>query len=164
MTPRALELSAEARELWIEFHDAVEMSMRPDGHLAAIRDVAGKAAEQACRIAGVLQIVDDLSARVIQADAMTRACELVTWYLNEAERLASEALVPPEVRDARALLAWLHKRKMTTVTAAVLQKSGPGQLRTKARLDPAIEALEAHARLIPIDASRRAWRIEDGSP
>jgi hypothetical protein len=164
LTPRALELSLEARELWIAFHDAVEKSMRPDGHLAAIRDVAGKAAEQACRIAGVLQIVDDLSASVIEADAMTRACDLAAWYLNEAERLASDALVPPEVRDAQALLAWLHKRKMTTVTAAILQKSGPGQLRTKARLDPAIKVLEAQARLMPTDASRRAWRIEGTAP
>jgi Protein of unknown function (DUF3987) len=90
--------------------------MRPDGPLAALRDVAGKAAEQAGRIAGVLQIVDDVSARAVEADAMTRACELATWYLNEAARLASESLVPPVVRDAQTLLAWLHGRHMTTVS------------------------------------------------
>jgi hypothetical protein len=131
LTPRGLELSPGARELWIEFHNTVEKAMRPDGSLARLLDVAGKAAEQAGRIAGVLQIIDHVGASAIGADAMTRACELATWYLNEAERLASEALVPPEVRDAQTLLAWLHQRNMATVTAATLQKSGPGQLRTK---------------------------------
>ena len=112
----------------------------------------------------MLQIVGDTGASVIEADAMTRACELATWYLNEALRLASEARVPPEVRDAQTLLTWLHGRNMTTVTAAILQKSGPGQLRLKARLDPAIEVLEAHAWLVPIDASRRAWAVKGKSP
>ena len=164
LTPKALEMSPEARELWIEFHDAVEKSMRPDGPLAALRDVAGKAAEQAGRIAGVLQIVADPGVSAIGTDAMTRACELATWYLNEAARLAREAHVPPKVRDAQTLLAWLHARRMTTVTAADLQKYGPSPLRIKARLDPAIQVLEAHACLVPTDASRRAWRVEGTAP
>ena len=103
LTPRAMELSPEARELWIEFHDAVETAMRPDGALAALRDVAGKAAEQAGRIAGVLQIMDDAGATDIGADAMERACELTDWHLSEAARLASEALIPPDIRDAQNL-------------------------------------------------------------
>ena len=164
LTPRALDTSPETRELWIEFHDAVEKSMRPDGPLTALRDVAGKAAEQAGRIAGVLQIVDDVSADAIGSEAMTRACELATWYLDEAARLASEALVPPEVRDAQTLLAWLHGRHMATVTAAILQKSGPGPLRHKARLDPAIDVLIEHGWLMSTYASRRAWRVEGTAP
>ena len=164
LTPRALNMSPEARELWIAFHDTVEKSMRPDGPLAALRDVAGKATEQAGRIAGVLQIVDDVSASAVEADAMTRACELATWYLDEAARLASESLVPPVVRDAQTLLAWLHGHHMTTVTAATLQKSGPRPLRFKARLDPAINVLVEHGWLIPTDASGRAWRVEGNAP
>jgi Protein of unknown function (DUF3987) len=145
--------SPRYRELWIAFHDTVERSMRPDGPLAALRDVAGKAAEQAGRIAGVLQIIDDVSASAVEADAMTRGCELATWYLDEAARLASESLVPPVVRDAQTLLAWLHGHHMTTVTAATLQKSGPRPLRFKARLDPAINVLVEHGWLISSRAS-----------
>ena len=69
-------MSPGARELWIEFHNTVEKAMRPDGSLARLLDVAGKAAEQAGRIAGVLQIIDHVGASAIGADAMTRACEL----------------------------------------------------------------------------------------
>ncbi len=159
MTPRTLELSPEARALWIALHDAVEQSMGSDDVLAGLRDVAGKAAEQAARIAGVLQIVDDANANVIETDAMARACELADWYLREAARRAYEMAIPPAVRDAQTLLAWLHARGLETVTAAFVQKHGPGPLRAKARLDPTIETLEAHGWLVPDDSSRRAWRV-----
>ena len=163
LAPRTLELSPQARELWVEFHDAVEMSMRPDGPLAALRDVAGKAAEHAGRIAGVLQIVDDEGASVIETDAMARACELADWDLREAARLANEMAIPPAVRDAQTLLAWLRARGLETVTATFLQKQGPGPLRAKARLNPTIETLEAHGWFVPHISSRRAWRVAGSS-
>jgi hypothetical protein len=163
LTPRAMELSPDGRELWIGFHDAVETGMRPDGALATLRDVAGKAAEQAGRIAGVLQIVDDAGATDIGVDAMARACELMDWHLSEAARVASEALVPPNLRDAKTLLDWLHRKHLETVTAATLQKTGPGSLRHKTRLDPSLGVLEEHGWIIPVDASRRAWRVEGRS-
>ena len=73
---------------------------------------------------------------------MANACELASWYPAEAAKLASEALVPPAIRDAQLLLTWLQRRNTSSVTAADIQKNGPGQLRNKARLDPAIEVLE----------------------
>ena len=164
LTPREIGLSQEARELWIEFHNSVETAMRADGPLAMLRDVAGKAAEQSGRIAGVLQIIDDASATDIGADAMARACELADWHLQEAARLASEALVPPTIRDAQILLDWLHGRGLDNITAAMLQKNGPGPLRRKMRLDPAVNALEEHGWLVPVDLSRRAWRVERPEP
>jgi hypothetical protein len=164
LTPREIGLSQEARELWIEFHNSVETAMRSNGPLATLRDVAGKAAEQSGRIAGVLQIIDDASATDIGADAMARACELADWHLQEAARLASEALVPPTIRDAKILLDWLHGRGFDTITAAMLQKNGPGPLRRKMRLDPAVNALEEHGWLVPVDLSRRAWRVERPEP
>jgi len=160
LTPRALELSPDARAAWITFHDAVEAAMRPDGPLAMLRDVAAKAAEQAARIAGVLTMVEDVNAASIDADAMIRACELADWYLQEAARLAGESNIPPAVRDAQILLDWLHGRGFENVTAATLQKMGPGSIRRKTELDPAIEVLEQHGWLRPVDVSRRAWCIE----
>lgn len=160
LTPRALDLSPEAREFWIEFHNSVEKAMRLDGPLALLRDVAGKAAEQAGRIAGVLQIVDGVNATSIGADAIGRACQLADWHLLEATRLASEALIPSVIRDAQILLDWLHRKGLGAVAAAQLQKEGPGAMRRKTRLDPALASLVEHGWLVPIDVSRRAWRVE----
>lgn len=160
LEPRELVFSSDARRLWIEFHDTVEAAMRPDGLLAALCDVAGKGAEQAARIAGVLQIVEDVNSVQIKSEAMCRAAMIADWYLGEAARLASEAVIPQATRDARNLLDWLHARHPEVVTAADLQKSGPAPLRRKARLDPALAELEAHGWLVANSISRRAWRVE----
>ena len=72
--------------------------MRAGRRFAELQDVAGKAAEQAGRIAGVLAIVDEPDAKDISADAMGRACILMRWYLGEAARLADEHFVPARGR------------------------------------------------------------------
>jgi hypothetical protein len=159
LTPRSLDLSAEARVVWTNFHDEVEANMATDRRFANLRDVAGKAAEQAARMAGVLQIVDERDAATIDGDAMLRACDLMSWYLDEAVRMATEAKIPPEVVDAQTLLDWLNERSIRHVTVSAIQKNGPGPLRRKDKLDPAIDALEAAGWLMPDNASRRAWRV-----
>jgi hypothetical protein len=164
LTPRALDLSAEAREAWTKFHDDVEAGMATKQAFADLRDVAGKAAEQAARIAGVLTIVDDLHATTIDGNAMLRACDLVGWYLNEAVRIASDVKSAPTLQDADLLKQWIIGRGLQHVTATILQKDGPGRLRRKDKLDPAIDALEADGWLIPDGASRRAWRLATAQP
>jgi hypothetical protein len=62
--------------------------MMADGAFEGLRDVAGKAAENAARIAAVLTIVERPDALTIEAEAMAAACELMTWYLAEALRLS----------------------------------------------------------------------------
>jgi hypothetical protein len=133
--------------------------MRPGGRLGALHDVAGKAAEQAARIAGALAIVDAPASSTISEAAMTRGCNLMRWYLDEALRLAEAVEVAQEVEDAQVLLDWLHKQAASHVTATTIQKSGPNRLRQKARMDPAIEALEAAGWLKVDDTSHRAWRV-----
>ena len=73
--------------------------MAPDGALEHLRDVAGKAAENAARIAAVLTLVDKPDASTIEAQAMTAGCELMTWYVGEAPALfwrASAASAPAQ--------------------------------------------------------------------
>ena len=117
LSPRPLRLSNQARRAWINFHDETERDMRSDGRFMNFRDVAGKAAEQAARIAGVLAIIDDRHTQEIGADAMTRGCRLLNFYLGEAVRLASEMRVPEEVKNAQILLDWLHDQKMKSVSS-----------------------------------------------
>ena len=59
LTPPALDLSGDAKDAWIVFHDRIEAAMALDGALEGIRDVAAKAAENAARIAAVLTVVEE---------------------------------------------------------------------------------------------------------
>lgn len=47
LTPKLMRLSAEAKQIWIQFHDDIESELRQDGELADLRDVASKAADNA---------------------------------------------------------------------------------------------------------------------
>ncbi len=141
LTPRVLDLSPEARKIWIAFHDETEGGMGETARFVELCDVAGKAAEQAARVAGVLTMIDDPHSCVISAGVMARGCRLMRWYLSEALRLTDEHHVPQEMTDAQTILKWIRVRGLRQVDAAAIQKSGPGPLRRKERLYPAIEAL-----------------------
>jgi Protein of unknown function (DUF3987) len=104
LTPRALDLSADARSAWVAFHDQIEAAMAADGQLEGLRDVAGKTAENVARVAGVLTMIENSNAAIIGPAAMTNACELMGWYIGEALRLSGHNRLPSPVRNAIKLL------------------------------------------------------------
>ena len=77
LSPRILDFSDEARAAWVMFHDKIEREQKSGQRFAKLRDFAGKAAEQAARIAGVLAITANRDATEIDGDAMLRGCDLV---------------------------------------------------------------------------------------
>ena len=163
LMPRALTLSTGAREAWAVFQDETERAMGEGGRCAELHDVAGKAAEQAGRIAGVLAIIDDWNAEAINLDAMKRACGLGRFYLSEALRLARAYLIPQEVADAQAILDWAKAQKLVNLSARLLQRSGPGPLRRRERLNPAIDVLLTSGWLVPdpkASGKARQWIVK----
>ena len=58
LRPKALTLSADAKRQWIDFYDDVERQSGPAGALRPVADLAAKIAEHACRIAGLLAVVE----------------------------------------------------------------------------------------------------------
>jgi hypothetical protein len=162
LSPRPLRLGTQARQMWIEFHDQVEMETRRDGSLAELKDVAGKAAEQAARIAGVLAIVEEPTANEIQALTMKNALELVTWHLNEALRLAKTARISPKLRNAHLLLDWLQRTSRKTITVREVQRLGPGRLREKDTITAAFDVLRDHGWLSDDRTRKKRWVVVSG--
>jgi hypothetical protein len=117
-------MSDRAKAVWVAFHDETEKAMAPDGALEALRDVAGKAAENAARVAGVLSIVADPDASIIDADAMVAACELMTWYLAEGLRLTGLHRLSAELRNAMRLLEWLQSKRKREITRTEIMQFG----------------------------------------
>jgi hypothetical protein len=62
LEPRTLTISASAKEVWKDFYNRVEIECGPKGRFAGIKDFAGKAGENAARIAGVITLLDSLNA------------------------------------------------------------------------------------------------------
>ena len=103
LEPRVLELSPDARELVASFSDAVEQAQGAGGSLTHITGTASKVAEQACRIAGVLTLWQDINADEVRIKEMESGVELAKFYLSEASRLASAAVVSAEIDNAEKL-------------------------------------------------------------
>ena len=93
LSPRLLPLSAQAREVLIQFSDKIEKAMGNGGKYVGVTSFASKAAEQAARIAAVLTLWPDLAARQVEAATMAQAVDLAEFYLDEALRLKDAAIV-----------------------------------------------------------------------
>jgi hypothetical protein len=114
--------------------------MGPDGEPAGLRDVGGKAAEQAARIAGVLAIVVNPNATSIGEGLIADAIAVTDWQLGEALRLHGAARTDPRLRRAKGLLDWLAARRLLEA-------------------DEALRVLVDHRWLLEVCERPRKWRL-----
>jgi len=164
LEPRILQLTLEARNLLVAFSDEIEAAQASGGSLAHITGTASKAAEQAARIAGVLTLWHDLEAPKVEARDMADAIELAQFYLSEASRLASAALVSSEIDKAEALRRWLLESwPHPEIMVRDVVRLGPNALRESPKARAALGILEKHGWLVPLEAGtvvRGAARAE----
>lgn len=171
LAPRTLRLTPESRALLVAFSDAIEIAQAPGCDLAQITGTASKAAEQAARIAGVLTLWRNLNAPTVDASDMADAIELAQYYLSEASRLSSAALVSADIDRAEALRKWLLESwKEAEILLRDVVRLGPNPLRESPKARAALGLLEKHGWLTPIEAGtvvrgsprKDAWAIVKG--
>lgn len=127
-----LQLSDEARRQWIALHDEIETQLGPSGDLDSVRSFAAKAAEHACRIAGVLAVFEDPSATEIAS--LGPAVDLIRFYLSERLRLVGK-LAEPYAEDAALVAKWIHEKwEEKYISISDLLQRGPGRFRRKRKL------------------------------
>ena len=172
LQPRTLGLTAKARAQLSAFSDAIEAAQAPSGDLAHISGTASKTAEQAARIAGVLTLWRDLYAPEVQVCEMNYAIMLAQYYLAEASRLSSAALVSAEIDKAEKLRRWLLESfPETEVLVRDVVRLGPNALRESPKARAALGILEKHGWLVALEAGTvvrgaaraNAWRIVRGA-
>jgi hypothetical protein len=168
LSPRRLPLSPEARRLWIAFTDHVERDLGAGSALEPIRGLANKIPEHAARIAGVLQLIDDLTAAHISAGHMQSGIVLAQHYAAEALRLFGASQIRTELRLAKSALDWLERTwGEQSISLPDLYQRGPNAIRDKSTASKVVQILEDHGWLLRIpegaviNGSRRrdAWRI-----
>lgn len=174
LQPRALELATEAKAVWIELHNAIEVEMRPEGRFTQVKPWASKTPEQALRIAGVLTLLEDVEATTITKETMERGVELARWHLYEAMRLAGTAVLSPEILDAEALLRWAQANDRQFVHSREVLQFGPNRIRERSTFQRAMAELVRAGWAVTVEGGmrldgshrRRVWRIcesTDGS-
>jgi hypothetical protein len=138
-----LRVELEARRLWRDYSNELERAQQPGAIYAELSDVAGKNAEMAGRLAGVLTLYDKPSATTVTAKVMRDAIAIARWYLNEALRINETGMMRPEIVDATELLKWLREHPQHRTKTAILQHA-PYRMRGKAKLDPILRILADH--------------------
>ena len=154
LDPVELPLDADAQKIAIGAVNQFETLMLPGNDLYEIRDRTAKAVENACRIAGVLAVIDGgMATRSISAKHLSQGLVIIQWYLQEALRIRGAAVIPQAVKDAESLSRWLDDRGMRVFRSAHVLTKGPSQLRNKARFKGAIDELLENGFLIPNESN-----------
>ena len=167
LVPARIEVTPEAKSVWIQFHDSIESQLGKDGALRPIASLAAKAAEHALRLAGVLSLVNRWPTfGQIGEREMYGGIALADYYVTEALRIHEEAVVDDRARVAESVIEWGLSRG-GQFPAEHLYQFGPGDVRTKADAEPVIKMLVEHglARRLPpgsrVDGKSRrlAWEV-----
>jgi hypothetical protein len=167
LDPPALRLTPEAKQVWVEVHDAIESDQKDGGEYSSIRPFASKAPAQILRIAGVLTVIEQPNAVAIEMSAIARAATLMKYYLGEATRIVGTSSVPEHVRHAEALVEWCRRERKTEIYSREALQFGPNAIRSVETFDKAIATLEHTGWAIPIEGGktvgekhrRRVWQI-----
>jgi hypothetical protein len=142
LNPPCIALSPEARQLLARAYDELERAQGAGEDLEQVREWASKAAEQACRIAGVITLVNDPEAIRVEAETMGNALRLTEFYLSEYQRMVGHAGIPEETRRAQVLLEWLKRKGVRVFTARQVMQLGPNSIRSADVARAAIRVLE----------------------
>lgn len=162
-----LELTDEARALYVAFANAIEGKLAPSGSLVTIKAFASKAPEHAARIAGTLALMDSAGATHVEADTLASAIKLTEYYLSEALRLRAAGWIEPDLRLADELRVWLLEQPGDVIGLRTIYQMGPGAIRQADKARAAMTTLAEHGWVIGmakgtvIDGARHkeAWRI-----
>lgn len=159
-----LRLSKAARRVLIDFHDEIEVQLAPGGKLEKVRGFAGRATENATRLAGVVALFDDINAQEVPKDAAISASELMRFYIAEFANLLSLAKSQKDESAAGELGAWMARQYGAGGLGhdKEISQFGPPAFRKKGDRQEALRVLREHGwiEMLPkgtvVDGAKRA--------
>jgi hypothetical protein len=157
LQPRELPLSPAAKNLFVGFYDSIEEQNGPGGPLDAIHGWCSKAAEHSLRLAGVLEMTQNLDAPAITPESMTGGIALAEFYMGELARLAGLAAVSPDILLAEEVLEWMRNREEEVFTPTLMLTLGPNQIRDAETLHKIMRMLSSHNYIVETNLGRGRW-------
>jgi hypothetical protein len=156
----AILLSDEARTLLGQAFERFEVSARR-GDLRIVKPFALRAAEQICRVAGVLAAFG--GKRDIDVETARHALQLVSYSIETWRTLIDEGSADPGSATALRLYEWLTRQEDWRCRLAVILSTGPGAARTKAKRDAALDVLVEHKLVDVVGGEARALIPQEGT-
>lgn len=164
--PGNLELTLSAKNLWIQFHNAIDKDLVPGNRLEPIRRFANKAAEHVLRLAGNLSMVENNEITHIDYQHIEAAIALIEYYLSEALRIQGCLAIHPDIALSKKLLEWCWNKGKEIVSLKEIYHRGPVEIRQAAKARVIMHILEEHGWAIPISNAiiddkpcKEGWQI-----
>lgn len=159
-----LGLSKAARKVLIGFHDEIEAQLARGGKFEKVRGFAGRATENATRLAGVVALFDNINTQEVPEEAAISACELMRFYIAEFSNLLSLAKSQKDESAAGELGAWMARQYGAGGVGhdKEISQFGPPAFRKKGDRQEAIRVLREHGwiEMLPkgtvVDGAKRA--------
>ena len=147
---RPLTLAPEAKALWVNAYNRIELASAVGQELEHYRSYASKLPDQILRIAGVISLSEDPAATSITEGVMRGAIELGGFYISQAKRL----LMTPDdekLSESEVLLQWLQRQSWTTFALRDVYRLGPKFVRSASKARDLLQTLEQHFWVIKSD-------------
>ena len=144
-----LTLSKEARSMWVNEYNNVEVQCGDSGRLKNYKDYASKHLEHVTRIAGVIEGFTS-GGSIISEQTMHTALNIAAWYFDSFIRLME--VEPQEISDAQSLESWLGSGKARSYNGFYYKNDilqyGSNSLRKRDRLNRAIDVLRGQNKIV----------------
>lgn len=157
---KVINLSGDAKSVWIDYYNKIEAEHRKGGSFEFVRDVAGKSADNAARLAGLFHLIDSpdpaIIAPEISREHMEAGADVAAYYLQEAKRYLSSTDLPEDIRLAQwvseRLASYCRDRKarpcgitnglmFNEITKRDIQRLGGAKFKKLTSINPLLEEL-----------------------
>jgi len=175
---KVVNLSPEAKAVWIQYYNRTEAEQQQGLAFEFVRDVAGKSADNAARIAGLLHLVDSDNPYVIgdeiSARHMESGADLAAYYLAEAKAYLATTDLPENIRLAQymseRLASYLSRRKANPatikgglmwneITKREFLRMGGAKLQKLPSINPLLDELTAASHITDVREGNRKSSI-----
>lgn len=141
--PRVLSLTDPAREIWLDFAQAIEDEQGEGGRYESISDWTSKLPGASARIAALLELAEvGLHAEEVSQVAMQRAIDLARLLIVHAQSAFGLLGTDAVDTDAAAILKWARGNDLAEFSQRDCQKAMEGRFRAFERLTKALQRLE----------------------
>ena len=160
---KPLQMNKAGLEMWLEYYNQIEKELGAQGIYEEYKDVAGKSAEIAARLAAQFHVINCGTEGEISEEFVLSGVELARWYLNEFLRVSGVIQEDRAFLNATKLLNWLKTnkkaedfRKGHTLDLTTLKQFGPRPInRQREHLEEALSLLERNHYLRFDETSKR---------
>jgi putative DNA primase/helicase len=162
LSPQELQLSDEAKSVWIEFYNKTEAKLNIGEELCELSDFGSKIAQIALRMAALFHYFETMTHdKPIPKAAMEAACEIARYYLKEAQRFYPSFSTSPEVSNAIKLDKWMTMFCLENATdklsLSFISTHGPYSIRNKKVRDEALAVLEDYNRCRKVKSDNKLY-------